>query len=79
MRFLTDKRSIPIPFVQISVPKEESPLELNPFIIMDYIEYDTKMYNALNIPGYLTEERGILDPAINEDKHYLNRCSNKLY
>lgn len=26
IRFLTDKRSIPIPFVQISVPKEESPL-----------------------------------------------------
>jgi Phosphotransferase enzyme family. len=68
MRFLTDKTSIPIPFIQLSGTKKQSPLELSPFIIMDYIEHDTKMYDALNIPGCPTEDRGILDPAIDKDK-----------
>ncbi|KAJ5212411.1 uncharacterized protein N7498_004057 [Penicillium cinerascens] len=66
MRFLTDQTSIPIPFVLQSGTKKESPLELSPFIIMDYVEHETKMYNALNTPGCLTEERGILDPNIDE-------------
>ena len=68
MRFLTDKTSIPIPFIQLSGTKKESPLELSPFIIMDYIDHDTKMYDALNIPGCPAEERGVLDPAINQDR-----------
>lgn len=68
MRFLTDKTSIPIPFIHHSGTKKESPLELSPFIIMDYIEHETKMYDALNSPGCPTEDRGILDPAIDEDR-----------
>lgn len=68
MRFLTDKTSISIPIIQLSGTKKECPLELSPFIIMDYIDHDTKMYDALNIPGCPTEERGILDPVINQDR-----------
>lgn len=68
MRFLTDKTSIPIPFIHLSGTKKESPLELSPFMIMDYVEHETKMYDALNVPGCPTDERGILDPAIDEDK-----------
>ncbi|CEJ59323.1 hypothetical protein PMG11_07951 [Penicillium brasilianum] len=68
MRFLTDKTSIPIPFVHYSGTKNESPLGLSPFIIMDYIEHETKMYDAQNTPGCPIDERGILDPAINKDR-----------
>jgi aminoglycoside phosphotransferase (APT) family kinase protein len=68
MRFLTDKTSIPIPFIHHSGTKKESPLELSPFIMMDYIEHETKMYDALNTPGCPTDERGILDQAIDEDR-----------
>lgn len=68
MRFLMDKTSIPIPFIHHSGTKKESPLELSPFIIMDYIEHETKMYDALNTPRCPTDERGILDPAIDKDR-----------
>ena len=68
MRFLTDQTSILLPFVLHSGTKEESPLGLSPFIIMDYIDHETKMYDALNIPGCPKEERGILDPQIDEDR-----------
>ncbi|GKZ18574.1 hypothetical protein AbraIFM66951_003455 [Aspergillus brasiliensis] len=68
MRFLTDRTSIPIPFVYHSGTKKECPLELSPFIMMNYIEHKTKMYNALNTPRCPIEERGVLDPAISEDR-----------
>ena len=32
----------------------------------DYVEHETKMYAALNTPGCPVEERGVLDPNINE-------------
>lgn len=67
MRFLADQTTIPIPFVHHSGTKKESPLELSPFVLMDYIEHQTKMYDALNIPGCPKEERGILDPNMSED------------
>lgn len=35
---------------------------------MDYIEHETKMYAALNIRGCPTEERGVLDPSIAEER-----------
>ncbi|KAJ5253051.1 hypothetical protein N7489_003461 [Penicillium chrysogenum] len=68
MRFLTDQTSILLPFVLHSGTKEESPLGLSPFIIMDYIDHETKMYDALNTPGCPKEECGILDPQIDEDR-----------
>ncbi|RAH62094.1 phosphotransferase family protein [Aspergillus piperis CBS 112811] len=43
MRYLADKTSIPIPFIHHSGTKKESPLELSPFIIMDYVEHETNM------------------------------------
>ncbi|KAJ5614778.1 hypothetical protein N7528_008432 [Penicillium herquei] len=36
--------------------------------MMDHIEHDTKMYAALNFPGCPTEERGYLDPNIDEGR-----------
>lgn len=35
---------------------------------MDYVEHDTKMYDALNVPECPREERGILAPDIAQDK-----------
>ena len=68
MCFLTDQTSIPIPFILHSGTKKESPLELGPFIMMDYIEHETKMYDTLNTPGRPSDEQGILDPNINKDR-----------
>lgn len=56
MRFLADQTSIPIPFFIHSGTKKESPLQLSPFIIVDYIEHKTKMFAALNTPGCQIEE-----------------------
>ena len=52
MRFLTDQTSIPVPFILHS-GANESPLELS---------------TMLNTPGYPKEERGILDPNIDQDR-----------
>ncbi|KAJ5105282.1 hypothetical protein NUU61_002629 [Penicillium alfredii] len=68
MRFLLDQTSIPVPFILHSGTKKDSPLELSPFIMMDYIEYETKMYDALNTPGCPKEQRGVLNPTIDENR-----------
>lgn len=71
VRYILDQTSIPVPFILHSGSKEESPLKLSPFIMLDHIEHDTKMYAALNTPGYPEEERGVLDPNIDEGRLYL--------
>ncbi|KAJ5715788.1 uncharacterized protein N7483_012969 [Penicillium malachiteum] len=66
MRFIRDQTSVPVPFVLHSDTKEESPLGLSPFIIMEYVEHETKMYAALNTPGCPVEQRGVPNPNIDE-------------
>ncbi|KAJ9376737.1 hypothetical protein DTO063F5_8639 [Paecilomyces variotii] len=68
MRYIYDQTSIPVPFVHHWGSKKESPLELGPFIIMEYIEHDTNLYDALNTPGCPKEDRGILDPDVSKAK-----------
>ncbi|KAJ5193754.1 Aminoglycoside phosphotransferase [Penicillium cf. griseofulvum] len=68
MRFLMDQTLITIPRILHSGTKQESPLELGSFIMMEYIGHKTKMYAALNTPGCPIEERGVLDPYIDEDR-----------
>ena len=70
MRYIadSDQISFPVPFILHSGTKEESPLKLNPFIIMSHIEHTTTMYDALNMPGCPYEERGVLDPNIDENQ-----------
>ncbi|KAL3459396.1 hypothetical protein BJX64DRAFT_279197 [Aspergillus heterothallicus] len=68
MRYISDQTSIPVPFVHHWGSKKDSPLELSPFIIMDFINHDTNMYDALNTPGCQKEARGMLDPDISEAK-----------
>ncbi|PYI23055.1 hypothetical protein BO99DRAFT_399416 [Aspergillus violaceofuscus CBS 115571] len=68
MRFLTDQTTIPVPFILHSGTKQESPLALSPFILMEYLEHETKLYDALNTPGLPREQRGVLDPDITQEK-----------
>lgn len=68
MRFIYDKTLILVPFVLHWGTKKESPLELNPFIIMEYMDYDTNMYDVLNSPECPKTDRGALDSNINENK-----------
>ena len=68
MRYLADRTPVPVPFVLHSGPREESPLHLSPFIMMSHIEHTATMYDALNTPGCPYEERGVLDPNIEEDQ-----------
>jgi hypothetical protein len=68
MRYIQDQTSIPIPFIFHWGTKKESPLELSPFIIMEYIDHNTNMYDVLNMPGCPKADRGILASNINEAK-----------
>ncbi|KAJ5129525.1 uncharacterized protein N7515_005564 [Penicillium bovifimosum] len=68
MRFISDQTSIPVPFILHWGTREESPLNLSPFIMMSHIEHTTTLYDALNTPGCPKEERGALDPNINEEQ-----------
>lgn len=68
MRFLTEKTSIPVPFVLYSGTTEESPDGLGPFIIMEFIEHEHDLVDALNTPGIPYEDRPILDPCISKER-----------
>lgn len=68
MRYISDQTQIPVPFIIHSGTRKESPLQLSPFIIMSHIEHTSSMYDALNTPGCPYEERGVLDPNIDEGR-----------
>ncbi|KAI9036087.1 uncharacterized protein KD926_002464 [Aspergillus affinis] len=55
-----------VPFVLHWGAKSESPLNLSPFVIMEYIDHHTTMYDALNTPDCPTAVRGVLDPNLSE-------------
>ncbi|KAJ5780265.1 hypothetical protein N7457_005425 [Penicillium paradoxum] len=67
MRYIHDETPVPVPFVLHCGPKKDSPLELGPFIIMEYIEHNSNMYDLLNIPNCPGKERGRLNPSIDEN------------
>ncbi|KAL3459333.1 hypothetical protein BJX64DRAFT_301427 [Aspergillus heterothallicus] len=63
-----NETSIPVPFIYRWGTRRDSPLQLGSFIIMDYINHETSAYDALNMPDYRKEDRGVLDPDIDESK-----------
>jgi hypothetical protein len=67
MRYLYDKTSVSVPFFYHWGSKESCPLELGPYIIMEYIEHDSSMYDVLNIPERSKNQRGMLNPEIDDD------------
>ncbi|XWX01119.1 hypothetical protein V2A60_009144 [Cordyceps javanica] len=68
MKYIQDHTTIPVPFILHWGTKEESPLGLGPFIIMEYINHEMTMGAALNTAGRSTEERLLLDPDIDTAK-----------
>ncbi|GES58625.1 phosphotransferase family protein [Aspergillus terreus] len=42
MRYISDRSSIPVPFIAHSGTKEDSPLKLSPLIMMSHIEHTTR-------------------------------------
>ncbi|KAK3182335.1 hypothetical protein K4F52_006337 [Lecanicillium sp. MT-2017a] len=66
MRFIQDHTAIPVPFVHHWGTQDESPLNIGPFIIMEYVNHEMDMIDALNIPGLSHNDRPILNPNINE-------------
>lgn len=68
IRYLKDNTSIPVPFILHWGTKEESPLGLGPFIIMEYIDHAMDLGAALSTPGLNIENRPIPDPHIDSNK-----------
>jgi aminoglycoside phosphotransferase (APT) family kinase protein len=68
IRYIQDHTTIPVPFILHWGTKEESPLQLGPFIIMEYINHEMDMGAALNTPGRNAQERPHLDPNIDPAK-----------
>ena len=68
IRYIQYHTAIPVPFIIHWGTKEESPLGLGPFIIMDYINHDMDMGTALNIQDRDTQDRPVLNPNIEPAK-----------
>lgn len=68
MRFIERHTSIRVPHVLHYDMADRSPAGLGPFIIMEYIENDSDLIDALNTPGLQDDDRCILDPSIHEDR-----------
>ncbi|KAJ5584415.1 phosphotransferase family protein [Penicillium hispanicum] len=68
IRYIQDHTSIPVPFILHWGTKEESPLGLGPFIIMEYIDHEMNMNKAMNMPELGIEDRPRLDPNIETSK-----------
>lgn len=64
MRFIEQNTNIRVPHVLHYGMTKEVPAELGPFIIMEYIENDADLVDALNISGRSDDDRPILDPNI---------------
>ncbi|KFX87302.1 hypothetical protein V490_08362 [Pseudogymnoascus sp. VKM F-3557] len=68
MRYIQAHTSIPVPYILHWGTKEQSPCGLGPFIIMEYVNHDCDISDTLNTPGIPSEDRPILDPAVDEGK-----------
>lgn len=64
MRFIQDNTAIPVPFVLHWGTRDESPLNIGPFIIMEYVNHEMDMIEALNTPGRTRDERPTLNPDV---------------
>lgn len=76
MRCIAAQTTIPVPKVYHSGTAAENPTGLGPFIIMDYIEHDTTMSEAMNDPALEPDEGHVLDPNISEQK--LELCYSQM-
>lgn len=68
MHFLERHTGVRIPHIFHHGSSAESPLGLGPFIIMQYIDHNADLVDALNTSGIPDEERPVLDPNIDDDR-----------
>ncbi|TWU75061.1 hypothetical protein ED733_006619 [Metarhizium rileyi] len=68
IRYIQDNTSIPVPFVLHWGTREESPLRLGPFILMEYINHETDVGKVLNMPELHWQDRPLLNPHIDSEK-----------
>lgn len=68
MRYVQDNTAIPVPFVLHWGTKEESPVNIGAFIVMDHVSHEKSMCEAMNTPGFTADKSPILDPDIDEGK-----------
>ncbi|KAJ5216829.1 hypothetical protein N7468_009837 [Penicillium chermesinum] len=61
MRYIQQHTTIPVPFVLHWGTKEENPLGLGPFVIMEYIDHVMDLSDVLNTPGFAVKDRPSLD------------------
>lgn len=66
MRFIQENTTIPVPFVHHWGAQYESPLDIGAFIIMEYMNHEMDMTDALNITGRSSDKRPILNPHIDK-------------
>ncbi|KAE8351353.1 phosphotransferase family protein [Aspergillus coremiiformis] len=64
MKYLREHTTIPVPTIFHWGSRAESPLELGPFILMEFIEHATTLANVLKIPGKDKDARPILNPKL---------------
>lgn len=68
MRYIAAKTTIPVPKIYHFGTAVENPTGLGPFMIIDYIEHERTMSDALNDPTLESDESHVLDPSICEQK-----------
>ncbi|KAJ5139022.1 uncharacterized protein N7515_003870 [Penicillium bovifimosum] len=72
MQFITERTSqtmpIPVPMVSRWGGRNDSPSNLGPFIITDYIDHERSMSDLLETPGRQPEQRPELNPDISATK-----------
>jgi hypothetical protein len=68
MRFLELFTNIPVPHVLYYGMTEQSPRDLGPFMVMEYINHEHDFIDALNIPGRSRQDKPFLDPNVSLDR-----------
>lgn len=68
MRYVAAKTSIPVPEIYYCGTAAENPTGLGPFIIMDYVEHERTMSDALNDPLIEADKSHVLEVNISQQK-----------
>ncbi|KAI1800111.1 kinase-like domain-containing protein [Daldinia bambusicola] len=68
MRYVAANTTIPVPKMYHFGTAAENPIGLGPFMIMEYIEHERTLSEALKDPSLKPDESHVLDPKIDEDR-----------
>lgn len=68
MRLVSEQTTIPVPKIYHFGAAADNPLGLGPFIIMDYVEHESTMSDAMADSSLAPGEDHVLDPNIEEEK-----------